>query len=120
MGKGLRQFKARAKRLRATQSNAEATLWQALRNRRLANYKFRRQYPIDRYIVDFITLDGRLIIEVDGATHSTDAELTYDAERTRALESLGFSVMRVTNTDIYDNQAGVLETICRTLENARP
>jgi len=101
------------------QSNAEARLWQALRNRRLARYKFRRQYPIDQYIADFVTLDAKLIIEVDGATHSTDAELAYDAERSRALESLGFHVIRITNTDVYDNLDGVLETICGTLSNAR-
>jgi very-short-patch-repair endonuclease len=101
--KGLGQFKARARRLRTTQSNAEARLWQVLRNRRLARYKFRRQYPIDRHIVDFVTIDAKLVVEVDGATHSTDAELARDAERTRALESFGFHVVRVSNTDIYDN-----------------
>jgi very-short-patch-repair endonuclease len=62
---GLAQFKARARRLRTTQSNAEARLWHALRNRRLTRYKFRRQYPIDRYIVDFVSLDAKLTIEVD-------------------------------------------------------
>ena len=120
MNKGLGQFKARAKRLRATPSNAETKLWQALRNRRLARYKFRRQYPVDRYVVDFIILEAKLIIEVDGATHSTDAELVHDAERTRALETLGFNVIRVTNSDVYDNLEGVLEMICITLDNARP
>jgi very-short-patch-repair endonuclease len=118
LNKGLGQFKARAKRLRATESNAEARLWQALRNRRLARHKFRRQYPIDRYVADFVTLDTKLIIEIDGATHSTDAELAYDAERTRVLESLGFHVIRITNTDVYDNLDGVMEPICSTLENA--
>ena len=120
MNKGLERFKARAKRLRKTQSNAETKLWQALRNRRLARHKFRRQYPIDRYVVDFIVLDAKLVIEVDGATHSTDVELAHDAERTRTLESLGFNVIRVTNTDVYDNLDGVLEMICSTLDNARP
>jgi very-short-patch-repair endonuclease len=114
---GLGPFKARARRLRTKQSNAEARLWQALRNRRLAHYKFRRQYPIDRYIVDFVTVDAKLVVEVDGATHSTDAELAYDAERTRALESFGFHVVRVSNTDIFDNLDGVLEMICDTLGN---
>ena len=119
MNKGLGRFKARARRLRTEQSNAEARLWQVLRNRRLARYKFRRQYPIDRYIADFVTLEGKLIIEVDGATHSTDAELAYDVERTQALERLGFQLIRVTNTDVYDNIDGVLEMICGTLDNAR-
>jgi len=118
--KGLGQFKARARRLRTTQSNAEARLWQALRNRRLARHKFHRQYPIDRYIADFVSLSAKLIIEVDGATHSTDAELVHDAERTRILESLGFQVIRITNMEVYDNLDGALEMICNSLENARP
>ena len=115
MSKSLGPFKAR--RLRAKQGNAETRLWQALRNRRLARYKFRRQYPINRYIVDFVTLGAKLVIEVDGATHSTDAELVYDTERTRVLELLGFQVLRVSNIEIYDNMEGVLQIISDTLEN---
>jgi very-short-patch-repair endonuclease len=101
---------------KAAADNAETRLWQALRGRRLAHYKFRRQHPVDRYIVDFVALDAKLIIEVDGATHSTDAELAYDSERAYALESFGFYVMRVSNLDVYDNLDGVLEMICNTLE----
>jgi len=77
----------------------------------------RRQHPIDRYIVDFVTLDGRLIVEVDGATHSTKTELTRDAERTRILESLGYQIVRVTNIDVYENLAGVHELIAVTLSS---
>ena len=119
MSKSLRPFKAKAKRLRTTQSNAETRLWQALRGRRLALYKFRRQHPVDRYIVDFVTLDAKLIVEVDGATHSTHAELAHDAERTRALEAFGFQVVRVSNIDVYDNLDGVLEMISNTLGSLR-
>jgi very-short-patch-repair endonuclease len=115
LSKGLGPFKARARQLRTAQSNAEARLWQALRGRRLAHYKFRRQHPVDRYIVDFVALDSKLIIEVDGATHSTDSELEHDSRRTRVLESFGFHVIRVNNLDIYSNLKGVLEMICDTL-----
>ncbi len=101
------------------QSNAETRLWQALRGRRLAQYKFRRQHPVDRYIVDFITLDAKLIVEVDGATHSTDAETARDSNRTRALESFGFQVVRVSNLDVYNNLDGVLQMICDTLGSVR-
>ncbi|MGY4475315.1 endonuclease domain-containing protein [Bradyrhizobium sp. USDA 3364] len=107
----MERFKARARSLRASQTNAEAKLWQALRNRRLARWKFRRQHPIDRYIVDFVTLDGKLIVEVDGATHSTSPELKRDEARTKVLEACGFLVVRVTNIDVYDNLEGVLEMI---------
>jgi very-short-patch-repair endonuclease len=85
----MEQFKQRARKLRAAQTSAEARLWRPLRNRRLAHWKFRRQHPIDRYIVDFVTLDGKLVVEVDGATHGSAAELARDAQRTRILESLG-------------------------------
>ena len=111
----MERFKQRARKLRASQTSAEARLWQALRNRKLAQWKFRRQHPIDRYVVDFVTLDGKLIVEVDGVTHSTARELSRDAERTRVLESLGFLVVRVTNTDVSENIDGVLEMIDRTL-----
>jgi len=112
------RFIQRARKLRHSQTSAEARLWQALRNRKLARWKFRRQHPIDKYVVDFVTLDGKLVLEVDGVTHSTAVELARDAERTRVLEALGFLVVRVTNTDVYDNIEGVLEMIDRTLRPA--
>jgi very-short-patch-repair endonuclease len=112
------RFKARAKQLRAAQTSAEAKLWQALRNRRLERWKFRRQHAIDRYVVDFVTLDGKLIVEVDGVTHSEADAIKRDAARTRVLESCGFFVLRVTNTDVYDNLDDVLELIETTLPSA--
>ena len=108
-------FKQRAWKLRQSQTSAEARLWQALRNRKLSRWKFRRQHPIDRYVVDFASLDGKLIVEVDGVTHSTATETARDEQRTRMLESLGFLVVRVSNTDVYENIDGVLEMIDRTL-----
>jgi very-short-patch-repair endonuclease len=111
----LRSPKQKARELRAEQTNAEAILWRALRDRRLKGIKFRRQRPIDRYIVDFVAIGAKLIVEIDGATHSTARELTRDAERTRILESLGFHIVRVTNIDVYKNLDGVLEMIVATL-----
>lgn len=90
-------------------------LWRELRNRQLARWKFRRQHPIDRYIVDFVTLDGKLIIEIDGATHSTDIEVSRDAARTEILNSLGFHVVRFSNADVRENMDGVLEAILQEL-----
>jgi very-short-patch-repair endonuclease len=110
------RFKERARSLRAEQTRAEEKLWERLRSRRLSRWKFRRQHPVDRFIVDFVTLDGKLIVEVDGATHSTDEEVKRDAKRTRILESLGFHVIRVSNNDVRTNIAGVLDTILNELE----
>jgi very-short-patch-repair endonuclease len=109
------RFKERARKLRLSQTSAEAKLWQALRNRQLARWKFRRQHPIDRYIVDFVTLDGKLVIEVDGVTHAEPSELRRDEARSKVLEACGFLVVRVSNTDVYENIEGVLEMIARTL-----
>ncbi|HEX5779160.1 MAG TPA: endonuclease domain-containing protein [Xanthobacteraceae bacterium] len=112
----MERFKSKAKRLRTAQTSAESKLWQALRNRKLARWKFRRQHPIDRYVVDFVTLDGKLIVEVDGVTHGSQEEIARDETRTRLLDSIGFRVVRVTNIDVYENIDGVLEMIDRELK----
>jgi very-short-patch-repair endonuclease len=109
------RFKARAIKLRESQTSAEARLWQALRNRRLARWKFRRQHPIDRYVADFVTIDGKLIVEVDGVTHSEASQLARDKARSEVLEACGFHIVRVSNSDVYDNLEGVLEMIEGTL-----
>ena len=114
----MQRFKQRSRQLRLSQTSAEARLWQALRGRRLSGWKFRRQHQIDRYIVDFVSLDGKLVVEVDGVTHSSEQEVARDQERTRILEASGFLVVRVTNAHVYENIEGVLEMIDRTLRPA--
>lgn len=101
--------------LRAGQTSAERALWHKLRNRQLSRWKFRRQHPIDRFIVDFVALDAKLIVEIDGATHSTDAERQRDNERTSILEALGFHVVRFSNADVKTDIVGVLDTILNEL-----
>jgi very-short-patch-repair endonuclease len=81
-----------ASHLRTNQTDAEKRLWQALRNRQLAGFKFRRQFPLPPYIADFVCLECRLIVEVDGGQHVEQQE--YDDERTRVLLSQGFRVLR--------------------------
>jgi very-short-patch-repair endonuclease len=102
-----------ARRLRKTQTDVEAHLWQQLRNRYFARYKFRRQHKIDRYIVDFVCLRRRLIVELDGSQHIEQKE--YDAQRTAYLNLQGFHVLRFWNHDVLENIDGVLEEIHRTL-----
>ena len=115
--RGMDKFKARARSLRSSQTSAEAKLSQALRNRRLARWKFRRQHSIDRYVVDFETLDGKLIVEVDGVTHAEPSELARDKARSEILEACGFLIVRVSNIDVYENLEGVLEMIESTLRS---
>src|SRR5262249_55736442 len=106
-----------ARRLRRNQTDAERVLWFQLRDRRLGGWKFRRQAPIDRYIVDFICPDARLIIELDGGQHSERAE--PDLKPTRVLESLGYGVLRFWNNDVLSNTEGVLDTVLATLNRHR-
>ena len=107
----------RAKQLRTDQTEAEQRLWGYLRAKRLQGWKFNRQVPVGNYIVDFICDEARLVIEVDGVTHSDDHQIKYDEKRTRYLESLGYRVFRCYNTDVYQNLDGVLEGILIALSN---
>ncbi len=91
-------------------------LWRALRGRRLLGWKFRRQYPVGPYVVDFICLAGSLVVEVDGVTHSEVEDVRRDQVRTRFLEQKRLRIMRISNQDIYDNLEGVLELIRLELE----
>ncbi len=101
----------RARELRKADTAAEQRLWEHLRNRRLANLKFVRQLPIDPYIADFACRSEKLIVEVDGATHSSAEEFAYDQARTSFLERNGWKVLRVWNAEVFTNRDGVLETI---------
>jgi very-short-patch-repair endonuclease len=104
----------RAKRLRRNQTDAERVLWFQLRGRRLRGLKFKRQVPIDRYIVDFCCEEARLIIEVDGGQHAT--RTAEDLNRSKIFEAMGYLVLRFWNNDVLQNLDGVLEEILNTLE----
>ena len=105
-----------ARQLRIDSTPAEKRLWDQLRNRQLENAKFRRQAPIGLFIVDFICLDKKLIIELDGWTHSTEAEVANDIRRTAFLESQGFKVIRFQNIEIKDGMDEVLTLIKQALK----
>jgi very-short-patch-repair endonuclease len=96
-------------------TKAEVLLWLRLRGDGIAGYGFRRQHPIGPYIADFACIAARLVVEVDGATHSTDSERARDERRDRYLASLEWRVLRVPNLEIYTNLIGVIETIARAL-----
>lgn len=102
------KLKPVARQMRREPTPAEDHLWQQLRNRALG-VKFRRQHPIDRFIVDFFCDEAGLIVEVDGGIHQYTAE--EDALRQAFLESYGFRVLRFSNEDVLGSAAGVLETI---------
>ena len=106
-----------AKRLRRDQTDAERVLWFRLRDRRLGGWKFKRQVPVDRFVVDFCCADARVIIEVDGGQHAERAP--QDESRTKILEAMGYLVLRFWNNDVMTNPDGVFETIATTLDQIR-
>jgi len=106
-----RQISPHAARLRRDMTDVERKLWFALRDRRLDGFKFRRQATIGPFIVDFLCIDARLIVELDGGQHSEGV----DAPRTAYLEAQGYRILRFWNNDVVDRFEGVLDTIARTL-----
>ncbi|QYK50161.1 MAG: endonuclease domain-containing protein [Anaerolineales bacterium] len=99
----------RARELRKQPTKAEAMLWDALRNRQLEGHKFRRQYSIDHYIVDFCCPEHKLVIEVDGEVHIGQEE--YDQARTQTLNDFGFRVIRFSNQQVLQQLDRVLHAI---------
>ncbi|OQX17606.1 MAG: DNA (cytosine-5-)-methyltransferase [Desulfobulbaceae bacterium A2] len=95
-------------------TDAERRLWYHLRANRLQGIKFKRQKPLGSYIVDFVCLDKKLVIEVDGGQHQEQA--AYDQERDAWLRREGFEVLRFWNTDVLKNMEGVLVTIMRAVQ----
>jgi len=104
---------AKARALRKNLTDVESLLWQALRNRRLNGYKFRRQVPVNRYIVDFMCNSIKLIIEIDGGQHLE--QQNYDSVRTHYLESRGYKVLRYWNNDVLTNIEGILTSLTLAL-----
>ena len=107
----------RARRLRNAATDAERHLWRHLRHGQLAGFKFRRQYPLAGYIVDVVCIPARLVLELDGGQHLDAAD--RDAERTRAIEVLGYRVLRFWNDDVLLRTDVVLEEVFRCLEARR-
>jgi very-short-patch-repair endonuclease len=101
--------------LRQKQTDAESILWARLRNQRFEGVKFRRQHPIGNYIVDFASLDAKLIIEIDGGQHNESTMIKEDQQRTKWLETKGFDVVRFWNSDVFENINGVMEKIQESL-----
>ncbi len=103
-----------AKELRRQETPAEQILWQALRGRQLAGFKFRRQHPLGRYIVDFCCPERQLIVELDGGIH--DTRIIEDTQRTQGLETWGYRLLRFRNEQIQEHLTEVLGEIRRAVE----
>jgi len=109
-------LRERARELRANQSDVERLLWRALRNRRLEGYRFRRQARVGPYIVDFLCVSRRMVIELDGGQHASDSSRDYDELRSQYLVSRGYTVLRFWNDEVLRNLDPVLQTILIALK----
>ncbi|MBI5191879.1 MAG: endonuclease domain-containing protein [Nitrospirae bacterium] len=107
-----------AKTLRKRLTDTENVLWKYLRAKQLEGYKFRRQEPIGKYVVDFVCYEKQIIIEVDGGQHSI--EIDKDKERDEWFSSQGFKVLRFWNNEVLVNIEGVLEVIRENCLNHPP
>ena len=103
------------KSLRRHQTYTELKLWQQLRRKRIGARRFRRQHRLGRYIVDFVCLSTRLIVEIDGPSH--DIKTGQDETRTTWLEGQGFRLLRFTNEQVLRDLDSVVETIAANLNN---
>ena len=110
--------KTNARSLRKNMTNVERLLWGELRCRQLQGFKFRRQHPLGRYIVDFVCIELKLVIELDGGQHSEQQD--YDERRSQWLGQRGFKVVRFWNNDVIENLEGVMERLCCCLPSSRP
>ena len=108
----------RARNLRQQSTDAERLLWRHLRDRQLAGLKFRRQRPFGNFVVEFVCLEQRLIVEVDGGQHATQRQ--KDARREAFLMRQGYRVLRFWNNEVLGNTEGVLEAIVKTVQSGDP
>lgn len=113
-----KQDHSRERQLRHDQTEAERMLWQRLRDRRLAGFKFRRQHRIGPYYADFVCAEVKLIVELDGSQHLEQSG--HDAARTRLLESLGYRVLRFWNDELMARTEDVLDVILGALRTPHP
>jgi leucyl-tRNA synthetase len=104
-----------AKQNRKDATAAEDKLWQHVRNRKLKGHKFRRQHPVAGYIPDFVCIERKLIVEVDGGYHEEEAQKNFDISRSKWLEEHDYKIIRVTNNEVIENVQNVLKKIGEAL-----
>lgn len=101
----------KSRQLRKNMTLQERKLWNIIKDRQFFGYRFRRQFPIGQYIVDFICREKKIILEIDGGQHNEDINIYYDNKRTEYLMSEGYKVIRFWNNDIDNNIEGVYEKL---------
>ena len=110
------RLKPVSRELRHGETDAEKKLGDHLKDRRLEGLKFRRQFPIGEYVLDFYCIEKKLAIEVDGGQHAEDIEIQLDEVRTKFLNGKGVKVLRFWNNDVIQNEEAVLEVSIKSLQ----
>lgn len=105
-----------SRQFRRESTKAEKLLWEQLRRRNFAGYKFRRQHPVEGYILDFYCAEARLAIEVDGNIHKNREQVEYDCQRTIELAELGIEVIRFWNEDVEKDMERVKAKILQKID----
>lgn len=113
-----REITANARSLRSNMTDVERILWRAIRGRQLDGYRFRRQHPIGPYIADFVCLEKKCVIELDGGQHQN--QTIYDENRTMFLQGQGWQVLRFWNNDVLNQFEGVISAVVATLATLPP
>ena len=111
--------KERRRQFRQSMPAAEVMLWTCLRCRRMLGCKFRRQYGVGTFMIDFYSVEIKLGIELDGESHFHDRAQEYDQKRQKFIESFGIKIIRFLNDDIYEGLDGVLQAIGREIVERR-
>jgi very-short-patch-repair endonuclease len=110
-------LKRRRQSLRKNLSKAEVIMWKHLSNKQMHGYKFRRQYSVDQYVIDFYCPELKLAIEIDGDSHFVPGAEDYDKGRQEHIENYGIRFMRFNNDDVCNNIEGVCQAIYDKIES---
>jgi len=111
------ELKVRRRELRKNQTLAEKIMWTHLRNRQLLGFKFRRQYSVDNFVIDFYCPKLKLAIELDGNIHDLPEQKEYDKKRQMHIETYGISFIRISNEEYLGNPNKAFDRIEREIKN---
>ena len=105
--------------LRRRQTETEEILWEILRDRKLGGYKFKRQYSVERFIIDFYCSEVRFAVELDGSVHDEKSQKAYDEARQEYIEEFGIEFLRIWNNEVELDVEGVKRKILEAIENLK-
>ena len=112
--------KEKRRKLRRNSTHVEELVWNFIRNRQLLGYKFRRQYSVDRYVIDFYCSEIKLAVELDGASHNSVEQKIYDLKRQKELEAFGIKFLLISDDEIFSNPNKAFEKIEKAIKNLSP